>query len=136
MTGLWSSAEKERQALQAEFARRATAQMLTAGALTMESLTPQARRTLAWLAESDDPTVTGIADLLTAAHAAGRTSEQARRHDDPATAPSDRRSADDQPSGRPVEPARPDSHSRRPVDQVAERLAALSQRGDDRTVEL
>lgn len=149
MTSFWSNAEKERQALQAEFARNATAQMLAAGALDLGSLTPQARRTLAWLAESDHPTVQGVADLLTAAHDAGRRAERACRHDDRATAPSDSlaskvppadghdsRCADDQLSGRPEEPARPDIHSRRSVDREAERLAALSQRSDDRTVEL
>lgn len=169
MTGLWSNAEKERQALQAEFARRATAQMLGAGALTLDSLTPQARRTLAWLAESDDPTVRGVADLLTAAYDAGRRAERARHHDDRATAPSDSLApriptadghdspcADDQLSGRPEESEgsstdhfsestrgrvgqtadRPAIHNGRSVDQVANRLAALGQRGDDRAVEL
>jgi hypothetical protein len=103
MTGFWARAEQERRALQAEFAAKATARMLTAGVIDPGSLTDQARRTLAWLAESDDPTVEGVADLLTAAHHSSRRAALAQRHDERAAARSDAPAApaDREASGSP-----------------------------------
>jgi len=70
-TRFWAKAEEERRALQATTAARFRHQMLEAGGLEPDDLSDQARRTLAWLAESDDPTVNGVADLLKAARVAG-----------------------------------------------------------------
>lgn len=72
--------------------------MLEAGGLDPDDLTDQGRRTLAWLAELDDPTVEGVADILTAARLAGHRAGL----EDPAPALQDR-----------------------PTDAVTVRLAAL-----------
>lgn len=68
----WARAEEERRALLAAFAARARGRMLDAGSIDPEGLSRQGRRILAWLAETDDPTVDGVVDLLAAAHRAGR----------------------------------------------------------------
>ena len=68
----WARAEEERRALMAAYAARVRGRMLEAGGIDPEELPRQGRRILAWLAETDDPTVDGVVDLLAAAHRAGR----------------------------------------------------------------
>lgn len=69
---LWARVERERQMVrsvqEAEWRRR----MLRAGNIDPADLSDQALRILAWLAEWDDWTVDGVAELLTAARRAGR----------------------------------------------------------------
>jgi hypothetical protein len=68
---LWAAADRERQLVrnvqEAEWRRR----MLRAGHIDPAQLSNQASRILAWLAEWDDWTVDGVAELLTAAHRSG-----------------------------------------------------------------
>ena len=68
----WARAEEERRALMAAYAAKARDRMLDAGGIDPEELPRQGRRILAWLAETDDPTVDGVVDLLAAARRAGR----------------------------------------------------------------
>ncbi|HMG45543.1 MAG TPA: hypothetical protein VK611_29690 [Acidimicrobiales bacterium] len=68
----WARAEEERRALLAAFAAEARGRMSDAGGIDSEELPRQGRRILAWLAETDDPTVDGVVDLLAAARRAGR----------------------------------------------------------------
>jgi hypothetical protein len=78
-THLWANAERERQLVrnveESEWRRR----MLRAGHIDPAHLSNQALRILAWLAEWDDWTVDGVAELLTAAHHAGLDAARTER---------------------------------------------------------
>lgn len=68
---LWERSEMERRAVRAVQAAEWQRRMLTAGGIDAEQLSEQGRRILGWLAEWDDWTVDGLAELLRAASVAG-----------------------------------------------------------------
>jgi hypothetical protein len=118
--GLWAAADRERQQTRnmqkAEWRRR----MLHAGHLDTDGLSDQALRILAWLAEWDDWTVDGVAELLAAAHRSGLDTTR------PAAAPGTRHSPDATTVGRRAADTPP---LPRPAgqDPISARLAALGQ---------
>jgi hypothetical protein len=99
----WQRAESERQAVRQVQESAWRRRMLSAGNIDPADLSNQALRILAWLAEWDDWTVDGVAELLTAAHRAGQTVAT--------------------PVGEPT--ARHASDDSTPADATAARLAAL-----------
>jgi len=73
----WAAERRERLELAAAFAAKARQEMLEAGGIDPATLPAQARRILDWLTESDQPTVDGIAGLLSAAYEAGLAATKA-----------------------------------------------------------
>jgi hypothetical protein len=94
------TADRERQLVrkvqETEWLRR----MLRAGHIDADQLSNHAHGILAWLAEWDDWTVDGVAELLTAAHRAGQEAARASPDHDESAIPVD---AEDGPLDAPPE---------------------------------